>query len=119
MPQVLDWTAIEVGNPGRTISRGEVPSIASLQLDKIRVMDITTDYPGIGVVSARLRPDRGEQIRVFTRRKAEIGVVSGAPVGESGTVVIEIVPDPTCPEQFVRLYVHNGGLLLSTEDLFA
>lgn len=119
MPQVLDWTATEVGNPGRTISRGEVPSIASLQLDQIKAMAVVTDHPFARVVRASLRPEQGEHIRVFTRRKAEIRAADGTQVGDSGTVVIEIAPDPSSPEKFVRLYIHNDGLLLSTEDLFS
>ena len=119
MPQVLDWTATEVGNPGRTISRGEVPSIASLQLERIKAMAIATDHPNAGVVRASLRPEQGEQIRVFTRRKAVISAASGEHIDDSGTVVIEIVPDPASPEKFVRLYIHNNRLLLSTEDLFS
>ena len=119
MPQVLDWAATEVGNPGRTISRGEVPSIASLQLDRIQTMAIATDHPMAGLVRASLRPEQGEQIRVFTRRRAEIKASNGEQVGDSGTVVIEITPDPASPEKFVRLYIHNNGLLLSTEDLFS
>lgn len=119
MPQVLDWTATEVGNPGRTISRGEVPSIASLQLERIKTMSVATDHPMAGLVRASLRPEQGEQIRVFTRRRAEVNAATGAQVSDSGTVVIEITPDPSCPEKFVRLYIHNNGLLLSTEDLFS
>jgi hypothetical protein len=119
MPQVLDWTATEVGSPGRVIRRGEVASIASLPLERIRAMDVLTDHPSAQLVQTSLRPELGESVKVFTRRKAEVNAASGERVDLGGTVVIEIVPDPSTPEKFVRLYIHNNGLFLSTEDLFA
>lgn len=113
MAEVTDWTALDVN--GRVLTRAEFIGTSNLPRLGVREMLVLLDG---GQVRAVLRPDRGESIRVFTRRSLTLapGAAQAQSTDPGGVVVIEIAPDPDHPERFVRLYV-GREIVLSTEDL--
>lgn len=110
MASIIDWSAI--GPDGLVVEHRTGSGYISSP-DKV-VSDLVVRLDQ-GTLKVKLRPEAGESVRVFTRRSMSMSA-NGQPNGEAtGTVVIEIVPDSTKPDKFVRLYV-GKDLTLSTED---
>lgn len=99
MPEIVDWVAATaIGH----VRRGE----AAQPPEATHHVEVSTD---VGKVQVSVNP--GERVRPFTRRVSQhLGKTSGA-------AVIEITPDPSRPDMYVRLYVTANGLVLTTKDL--
>jgi hypothetical protein len=106
---IVGWQAIRVDGVAR---ESHAPG-AGLADPEVREAVVRVDS---GAVRVKARPERGERIRVFTRRSIGCGV-SAAGAEPAGTVVLEIAPDPDKPERVVRLYI-GREVVLSTEDLY-
>lgn len=102
MPEIVDWVAESAEGHVR-VRKGEVlfPPITTE-----RVL-VQTD---VGRLMVDVDP--GQQVRLITKR------VMSQFRGDGGTTaMVEIQPDPSRPDEFVRLYVTAQGLVLTTKDL--
>jgi len=98
------------------LSRQEFVGTANLPLGFLRSIAVQTTHPAAGIIKAVCKPELEETIRVFTRRSMAT-TMGGQPIGDTGeTVVIEIANAVT-PGRFVRLYLRNDGIVLSSEEL--
>jgi hypothetical protein len=114
VPKVLDWRGLSAD--GLPLTRAEFIGTGNLPMGVVREMVVATDHPAAPRVKAKCSPEADESIRVFTRRTAPFSA-GGGPVGEADdTVVIEIANAVT-PGRFVRMYLRNDGIVLSSEEL--
>jgi hypothetical protein len=114
VPKLLDWAAVSAD--GQPLARREFIGTSNLPAHAVRTMEVVTNHPAAPRVRVKCSPEHDECIRVFTRRTmpfAQGGTTTDVP---TDTVVIEIA-HALVPGRFVRLYLKDGGIILSSEEV--
>lgn len=106
-----DWRATLLD--GTTRDRADVIAFNNLPVDEVARFEAMTGNPQMPMVRVVVDPRKGERLKMFTRRGAQIHPAKGM-ISNTAMPVFEVVPDPTKPGQFVRLYLHPDGPILST-----
>lgn len=105
MPVILGWAAL--AENGTVVQREEAPG-RQVPADT-RLLDLCTN---VMRVRALVKKDRGEELRVFTRRSQSLNVVSGT-TSDTSTPCVELKVGGAV----VRLFVYDDEVVISTEDI--
>jgi len=105
------WSAETTDN--KIITKRDVSSTINLPVD-VDSLTLYTDSPVYPVLRAKVNSKIDQKIRTFTRHVIQLN----GNMSKISITVIEIVPDPSKPDQFVRLYMHPTlGPIISTLDI--